>query len=94
MLPRFFLSGVSGLNDKEAQERKQELKKIRGLEADLAQMKENLSASDRQQQTAEAKQDKHAKDLSSTGSKGALAINEKKCLNTMMVVLEGKLVAA
>merc|ERR1712061_751071 len=43
-------------------------------------MQEDLSAAERQRRTAEAERDELAEELSSTGSKGALAIDEKRRL--------------
>merc|ERR1711971_1516311 len=57
-------------------------KKIKVLEADLAQMQEDLRA-------AEAERDELAEELSSTGSKGALAIDEKRRLDAI-AALESK----
>merc|ERR1712154_373373 len=66
-------------------------KKIKVLEADLAQMQEDLSAAERQRRTAEAERDELAEELSSTGSKGALAIDEKRRLDARIAALEGEL---
>merc|ERR1712013_120632 len=60
-------------------------------EADLAQMQEDLSAAERQRRTAEAERDELAEELSSTGSKGALAIDEKRRLDARIAALEGEL---
>merc|ERR1719422_601257 len=61
------------------------------LEADLAQMQEDLSAAERQRRTAEAERDELAEELTSTGSKGALAIDEKRRLDARIAALEGEL---
>jgi len=66
-------------------------KKIKGLEADLAQMQEDLSAAERARRTAEAERDELAEELSTTGSKGALAIDEKRRLDARIAALEGEL---
>ena len=66
-------------------------KKIKSLEIDLVQMQEDLSAAEHVCRTAEAERNKLAKELSTTGSKGALAIYEKRILDTRITVLEGEL---
>ena len=66
-------------------------KKIKGLEADLAQMQEDLSASERQGRTAAAEQDKLAEELSSTGPKGVMASDGKRRLDARIAALEGDL---
>jgi len=66
-------------------------KKIKGLEADLVQMQEDLSAADRARRTAESERDELAEELSSSGSKGALAIDEKRRLDARIAALEGEL---
>merc|ERR1719187_2939888 len=53
-------------------------KKIKSLEADLVQIQEDLSAAERARRTAEAERDELAEELASSGSKGALAIDEKR----------------
>ena len=54
-------------------------------------MQEDLSAAERQRRTAEAERDELAEELSSTGSKGALAIDEKRRLDARIAALEGEL---
>merc|ERR1719208_143408 len=49
-------------------------KKIKVLEADLVQMQEDLSAAERARRTAEAERDELAEEFSSSGSKGAAAL--------------------
>jgi len=66
-------------------------KKIKSLEADLVQMQEDLSAAERARRTAEAERDELAEELSTTGSKGALAIDEKRRLDARITALEGEL---
>merc|ERR1719499_1676369 len=66
-------------------------KKIKSLEADLAQMQEDLSAAERARRNAEAERDELAEELSSNGSKGALAIDEKRRLDARIAALEGEL---
>merc|ERR1712060_484647 len=51
----------------------------------------DLSAAERQRRTAEAERDELAEELSSTGSKGALAIDEKRRLDARIAALEGEL---
>merc|ERR1719325_317223 len=66
-------------------------KKIKSLEADIVQMQEDLSAAERARRTAEAERDELAEELSSSGSKGALALDEKRRLDARIAALEGKL---
>merc|ERR1719230_2157186 len=66
-------------------------KKIKALEADLVQMQEDLSAAERARRTAEAERDELAEELSSSGSKGALALDEKRRLDARIAALEGEL---
>merc|ERR1719228_2260141 len=54
-------------------------------------MQEDLSAAERQRRTAEAERDELAEELSTTGSKGALAIDEKRRLDARIAALEGEL---
>jgi myosin protein heavy chain len=65
-------------------------KKIKSLEADLAQLQEGLSAAERQCRMAEAERDELAEEFSATGSKVALSIDEKR-LDVRIAALEGKL---
>merc|ERR1712222_226226 len=80
-----------GTKNEVLQQSKDLEKKIKVLEADLAQMQEDLSAAERQRRTAEAERDELAEELSSTGSKGALAIDEKRRLDARIAALEGEL---
>ena len=64
------------------------------LKVNMAQKQEDLSASNRQRLTTEAKRDKPANEMSSTGSNGAPAINKKNRLAARTAALEGNLVAA
>ena len=63
-------------------------KKTKGLEVDLAEIQENLVASDRKRLTAETEQDKLTKELGGTSSKGALVIAKKIHLDTRIAALE------
>merc|ERR1712227_815831 len=63
----------------------------KSLEADIAQMQEDLSAAERARRTAEAERDELAEELSSSGSKGALALDEKRRLDARIAALEGEL---
>merc|ERR1711915_793859 len=62
-----------------------------GLEADLVQLQEDLSSAERARRTAESERDELAEELSSNGSKGALAIDEKRRLEAKIAALEGEL---
>merc|ERR1712080_645258 len=75
------LESTMDMNNKLKEDALKQLKKLQVLEADLAQMQEDLSAAERQRRTAEAERDELAEELSSTGSKGALAIDEKRRLD-------------
>merc|ERR1719385_126596 len=66
-------------------------KKIKSLEADLVQLQEDLSSAERARRTAESERDELAEELSSNGSKGALAIDEKRRLEAKIAALEGEL---
>merc|ERR1719232_1089568 len=66
-------------------------KKIKSLEADLVQIQEDLSAAERARRTAESERDELAEELSTNGSKGALAIDEKRRLEAKIAALEGEL---
>ena len=66
-------------------------KKIKSLEADLVQIQEDLSAAERARRTAESERDELAEELSTNGSKGALAIDEKRRLEFIIAALEGEL---
>jgi len=66
-------------------------KKIKSLEADLVQVQEDLSAAERARRTAESERDELAEELSTNGSKGALAIDEKRRLEAKIAALEGEL---
>jgi len=66
-------------------------KKIKGLEAELVAVQEELSAADRARRTAESERDELAEELSSSGSKGALAVDEKRRLDARIAALEGEL---
>lgn len=54
-------------------------------------MQEDLSAAERARRTAEAERDELAEELSSSGSKGALALDEKRRLDARIAALEGEL---
>ena len=61
---------------------KQEVqKKMKSLEAELVQAQEDTSAAERARRTAENERDELAEELSNTGSKGALALDEKRRLD-------------
>merc|ERR1719244_590651 len=66
-------------------------KKIKSLEADLVQLQEDLSSAERARRTAESERDELAEELSTNGSKGALAIDEKRRLEAKIAALEGEL---
>ena len=61
------------------------------LEAELAQIQEDLSAAERGRRTAETERDELAEELSSSGSKGALAMDEKRRLDARIAALESEL---
>jgi Skp family chaperone for outer membrane proteins len=56
-------------------------KKIKSLEADLVQCQEDTSAAERARRTAENERDELAEELSNSGSKGSLALDEKRRLD-------------
>ena len=56
-------------------------KKMKSLEAELVQAQEDTSAAERARRTAENERDELAEELSTTGSKGALALDEKRRLD-------------
>ena len=66
------------------QQSKELEKKIKMLEAELAQIQEDLSAAERGRRTAETVCDELAEELSSSGSKGALAMDEKRRLDIII----------
>ena len=81
---------ANSTNNEVLQQSKDLEKKIKALETTLAQMQEDLSATNRQRRTAEAERDELVEELSSSGSKGALAIDEKRRLDPRIAALEGK----
>jgi len=73
------------------QQSKELEKKIKLLEAELVQIQEDLSAAERARRTAETERDELQEELSSSGSKGALALDEKRRLDARIAALEGEL---
>jgi len=66
-------------------------KKVKALEAENVQHQEDLAAAERARRAAETERDELQEELSTSGSRGALAIDEKRRLDARIAALETEL---
>jgi len=66
-------------------------RKVKGLEAELAQVTEDLAATERARRSAEGERDEMAEELGSNASRGGALLDEKRRLEARITALEEEL---